>query len=330
MTFKTKCIFINMIVLFFFIPNNTFSYEINILGGGPDGTYIKIAKDIAELCSERGLRMKEHTGGSIKNIEQLLTSKHAQFAIVQYDALLFKELEIPDLKNKIKMLFPLYNEEIHVIARADSDIKNLSDFSGKRINMEKKDTGHWVTSYILKKHLGLDFEEYHMKTYLALDKIRKRELDGCIAVYGQPAPLLAGLNSEWSKNIKLVSLPVDIYVDTIFKGGTYPWQTSDVHTKATKAVLVTYNYFKTPYPKNSKHKRFNHYYDNMQRVLQIVKDNLAYLRSNKHKKWNEINPFQRFEGIQWPYHQEAEKILFSKGEEPEIDSLERQLEYLNN
>jgi len=43
-----------------------------------------------------------------------------------------------NLADKIKMIFPLYNEEIHIIVRKDREINSVKDLRGKKVNMDKR------------------------------------------------------------------------------------------------------------------------------------------------------------------------------------------------
>jgi len=280
---------------------------IGLLSGSVDGTYIKIARDIKEV-SKQEMNIKVQTGGSLGNINKLLTDRHSQFAIVQYDALLYKR-DIQgnsNLGDKIKMIFPLYNEEIHIIVRRDSHIYSVKDLNGKRVNTDKRMSGSWVTAQMVKNIHGLDWREYHFLPNKALVKLTENKLDAFIYVVGKPAPILSKLPISSKNVIKLISPEIDeYYVSTKFEKGIYPWVDKEVKTNATKALLITYNY-----NRDSKNRRFQYYINNIRKLSGIINDNLSYLRAAKHPKWKEIDP-KDYDKVKWPLHKVAKDAIFS-------------------
>ncbi len=307
------------ILLFLFFSFNVPAQEkkTGLLAGSSAGTYIKIAKDIQEIA-KGAINLKVYTGGSLGNIDKVLSDRNSQFAIVQYDALLYKKAYFDDkLTNKIKMIFPLYNEEIHLIVRKDTGINSTKDLSGKRVNMDKKKSGCWVTATIIKDTLDLTWKEFNYTPAEALQKLIDEELDAFFYVVGQPAPILTGLDGSASEFIKLVPLELDeLYPSATFKANTYPWQKEQVKTNATKALLITYNY----YEGNDAPERFKTYVKNIRALINAIYSNLSYLRENKHPKWKEIDPYE-YKKVRWPLHYAAKKILLQGA--PETDKEEK-------
>ncbi len=297
-----------MIIFRLFILQSLFiSYllaeTIGLLSGSNSGTYIKIARDIAEVSKDE-MNIKVYNGGSLKNIEKVLSDKHSQFAIVQYDALLYKRdiLGKKDLSDKIKMIFPLYNEEIHIIARTDRGINSVRDLAGKKVNMDRKNSGSWVTATMIKKLHKLNWMEFNYSPKDALLKLTKGEIDAFIYVVGQPAPILSKLPKTANGIIKLIFPDVsNFYPQTKIEKNSYKWLKSNVKTNTTKALFVTYNY-----GENRKIPRFDYYLNNIKKMAKVVNNKLTYLRNNKHPKWKEINPYD-IQGVKWPVHKVVNK-----------------------
>lgn len=301
---KTKVvIFLSLLFTF-----SLFGEEIGLLAGSNSGTYIKIANDIKGV-SKNEMKIDVKTGGSLGNINKLLTDKSSQFAIVQYDALLYKRDIEGDAKldSKIKMLFPLYNEEIHIIVSKSSNINSIHDLEGKRVNTDAKSSGSWVTAEMIKSIHALTWKEYNLQPRDALIKLAENKLDAMIYVVGKPAPILVALPKESKDTIKLISPELDdYYVSTQFEKETYPWMEGEVKTNATKALLITYNY-KT----DSKVKRVQYYIKNIRKLASVINNSLGELRENHHPKWKEIDP-KDYDKVKWPLHPVARTALFEK------------------
>jgi len=313
----------NMIIFLLLSTLYLYGETIGLLSGGEKGTYIKIARDIKEI-TKKEMNIEVKAGGSLKNINKLLTDKHSQFAMVQYDALLYKKYieGINNLDDKIKMIFPLYDEEIHIIVRRDSNINSVKDLNNKRVNTDEKMTGCWVTSQMIKTMHNLNWNEYHFKPEDALKKLIKNELDAFIYTIGKPSPLLKTLPKSSKSVIKLISPEVDDkYPSAIIPKTTYSWLDEDVKTNAIKAVLITYNY-----NKNSKKKRVQYYIENIRKLSTIINNNLESLRANGHPKWKEIDP-KEYKKVKWPLHEIAkeaiEKRSLSKAEVEMLKALEK-------
>ena len=277
------------------------SESIGLLGGSNSGTYIKIARDIKEITKGK-MNIEVYNGGSLENIEKVLKDRDSQFAIVQYDALLYREKILGDrnLRNKIKMIFPLYNEEIHLIVRKDRGIYKIDDLEGKKVNMDKRNSGCWVTATMIKKFRNLEWREFNYPPKEALMKLISGDIDAFIYVVGQPAPILAKLPASSKEVIKLISPEVsNFYPETVIKKESYKWLDRDVKTNTTKALLITYNYNEKLALKLGK--RVYYYMDNIKKLSKIIYDNLSYLRANRHPKWKEINPYDT-QGVKWPIH----------------------------
>ncbi len=296
--------FFRLLILQALFVSYLFAETIGLLGGSNSGTYIKIARDIAEV-SRGEMNIKVYTGGSLGNIDKVLSDKYSQFAIVQYDALLYKRdiLGKSNLADKIKMIFPLYNEEIHIIVRKDREINSVKDLQGKKVNMDKRNSGCWVTATMIKKFHNLDWVEYNYPPKKAMLKLTSGEIDAFIYVVGKPASILAKLPKEANSVIKLIFPDVsDFYPQTKIEKNSYKWLDIDVKTNTTKAILITFNY-----DKNRKIPRFDYYLNNIEKLAGIIDKKLTYLRNNKHPKWKEINPYDT-QGVKWPVH----KVVNSK------------------
>src|SRR5690606_40862944 len=107
-------------------------FEHNIMTGGTTGTYIRIGKDIAGLGAQCGLTLKVvESAGSLENFVGVRNRRNTQFGIVQSDLLEYlktfeaNDPEVQDAVRGVRIMFPLYNEEVHVLAR--TEISSLTE-----------------------------------------------------------------------------------------------------------------------------------------------------------------------------------------------------------
>jgi TRAP transporter TAXI family solute receptor len=251
------------------------------------------------------MNLRVDTGGSLVNIDRLLRDRRAQFAIVQYDALLYKKAyNDSKLDKKLAIIFPLYNEEIHLIVNRNAGINALSDLNGKKVNTDKKNSGCWVTATIIKEAAKLTWEEHHLPPVDGIKAVIDGKLDAFIFVCGKPAPFLQILGKEASEFIKLVPLEMDaLYPSTVIKAGTYPWLNENVKTNITKALLITWNYWKNP-----NKKRFGDYVDAIREMITTVYKKLDHLKTEGHPKWKEVDPYE-YKSLKWPLHHAALQVL---------------------
>src|SRR4051794_14657597 len=107
-------------------PGRAQEYDMNIMTGGASGTYIQIGKDIAAIAAECGVTLKvNESAGSIENVMAVRDRPRTQLGIAQSDVLEYVrtfQSEDPVLARAakgIRIVFPLYDEEIHVLAKKE-------------------------------------------------------------------------------------------------------------------------------------------------------------------------------------------------------------------
>jgi TRAP-type uncharacterized transport system substrate-binding protein len=113
-------------------------FERNIMTGGPTGTYIQIGKDLAGLGAQCGLTLNVvESAGSLENFVGVRKRRNTQFGIVQSDVLEYlktyeaNDPEVQDAVRGVRIMFPLYNEEVHVLAR--KDLSGIRELEGQRV-----------------------------------------------------------------------------------------------------------------------------------------------------------------------------------------------------
>ena len=259
---------------------------VGIISGGVTGTYVRIASDLSNALDDgyehRVLALLGK--GSIRNIEDLLLLKGVDIAIVQSDVLDFylATQVFPDIENKIRYITKLYNEEVHLLAR--SGVGSVLELKGGKINFGTKGSGTFMTASIVFESLNVDVEVTTFPEPVALDKLRRGEIDGLVFVGGKPLSLLADIGAD--EGLALVTIPPDgvtgAYLPSKLTSAEYPnlvASGTEVPTVAVGAVMAAYNWDPSHY-RYTKTKRFvNEFFGSF--------DNL--MKTPYHPKWKEVD-----------------------------------------
>ena len=103
-------------------------------------------------------------------------------AIVQSDVLeyLKRQGTYKNIEKRISYIAKLYNEEFHLIAR--SEIDNLNDLAGKKVNFDVKGSGTAITATTLFDTLKVTVEPTYFDQTTALDKLKSGEIAALVYV----------------------------------------------------------------------------------------------------------------------------------------------------
>jgi TRAP transporter TAXI family solute receptor len=255
-----------------------------IMTGGPKGTYYQFGLNLQALVKPAGIDLRvDNSNGSVENIYAVYQKPNTQLGIVQSDVLAFvaKVDTNPALKRiaqKTRMVFPLYNEEIHVLGK--KDILDFDYLSGKRVAIGTEGSGNYLTSRLLFKVSGIEpAEMLTIGLEDALAQLKAGSIDAMFYIAGYPVKLFVE-NVSAEDNLHLVPILnksiLEFYPDSQIPAGTYSWQDAAVSTAAVKAVLISYD--------------FRRYHCEMVgRVAQLIYENMAWLTSNGHPKWKSVD-----------------------------------------
>ncbi|MEW9615390.1 TAXI family TRAP transporter solute-binding subunit [Shinella sp. S4-D37] len=267
-------------------------FERNIMTGGPQGTYIKIGRDIAALGAECGQTLNVlESAGSLENFVGVRNRRNTQFGIVQSDVLEYLktfEKNDPEVQKAVKgvrIMFPLYNEEIHVLAR--TDIAGLKDLAGKKVAVGKKDSGTFLTATLIMDILQVKAgARLDINPDEALPKLLSGEIDAFFYVAGAPASLFTGNAIDKAKFhlVPITEAPLlATYTPSRIEPGTYSFQDEPVDLIAVKAVMMTYDY---DIKRNAYHR------DSCKTVADfsnLIVTGLDKLKATGHPKWKTVD-----------------------------------------
>lgn len=288
------------LLLFFSAP--VFAKENNTLGmvtGPKTGTYYKFGKDIAQVGSKTAVDVDVKTSeGSIDNIKRMNSSENAALGIVQSDVLGFlarsKNPDSIKIANNLRMVFPFYNEEIHVLAR--KDIKTFSQLQGKKIAIGEDGSGSMLTAINLFSMMNLTpGEQKKIPAAQGVVMVLKGEIDAVIFVGGKPVRFFKNLedltlpeNQKYAPMLASVHfIPMDSakmleeYKPAEISQEDYGFVTQKVPTISVQAILVSSDFARG---KDKKH------CETLARLVKKIREDLPTLRQPPHHpKWKEVN-----------------------------------------
>src|SRR3982750_1578326 len=230
------------------------------------GTYFAIGADLAKLVAPSADIDLEvvATDGSAANIRLLREAPGVKFAIVQADVYQAfvdrgaqKNREAMRVIAPLRVILPLYNTEIHYIARADSELNYLHDLKNARINGGLVGSGAAFITHTLYRMMFKTPMPEQNASFLPNDQalvklITDKSIDVAVVAAGQPAPIIANMKPEAQKFIKFLKFdpshptskqPLSIYVPSVVRASSYPnILTEDFTTIAVGAFLVTYDH----------------------------------------------------------------------------------------
>src|SRR5206468_10568322 len=125
-------------------PGSGAAPEFKIVTASERGTYIVLGRDLATtVAPAAGIDLEAlPSAGSAENVRRLRFEPGVKFAIVQsdvYQAFLDQaaggNAEANKIIRPLRVIMPLYNEEIYFIVRTDSNLNYIHEIKGARINV---------------------------------------------------------------------------------------------------------------------------------------------------------------------------------------------------
>jgi uncharacterized protein len=231
--------------------------ELNVATGGPQGTYHAFFVDIKRLCGDKVDLVEVPSKGGDDNLDKLV-NKEADLGFVQTDTLRFVSMKNPAVNEAdIQTLFPLYNEEVHLIAKGASKTSggvSIGSFNigGKAVVVTKLEdlagmkVGAWggsvttASAINLFGNIGMVVVPYTMEKPADAAKaaLDKGEIDVILAVGGQPLAFAKALNPAYRllEISPSASVKMSFYVPAKLN---YSNMNSSVATIAAQSYLVT-------------------------------------------------------------------------------------------
>ncbi|MBU1359145.1 MAG: TAXI family TRAP transporter solute-binding subunit [Gammaproteobacteria bacterium] len=304
-------------------PAPTDAAQYKIVTASPTGTYIQIGRDLAKWVAEPagvGLDVLE-SKGSAENVRRMRFEPGVKLALVQSDvfqAFLDEakagNAEAGKIIRPLRLIMPLYDEEIYFVARADSPLNAIHEIKGKKIGVGPIGSGTALSARTLYQLMFGEPLPPENARYLSNEEALaqltvEKSIDVAIIVAGQPAKLFVDMKPEARKFIKMLKLDEaapetakarKTYFPATIRAASYPsWLADDVPTLTVKAYLVTYDY------------GLQSTVSQLNRFAESLCTNFDKLRANGHPKWKQVKLELPPLGRDWRYYAPMEKRLRS-------------------
>ncbi len=269
------------------LANQLNANTVSLMTGSFGSTYAQVGADLASVLDNgTSLRILPVMGrGSVQAVSDILLLRGVDAGIVRKDTLSYLDRKdfAKDIRNQFVYVAKMFNEEMHVLA--PRSITNMRDLDGKTVVVDLPDSSTFVTAINVFDRLGIRPHLIYQEPRLAVDMLRKGEVDAIVAIEGKP---LQWLNQINDRNLHLV--PVDYakplqeeYLPSKLSSADYPNLVADggsVETIAAEAVLASYNWA----PNSDRYRRLALLVDTMfDKVGQLQ-------RPPFHPKWKELAP----------------------------------------
>lgn len=274
--------------------------DYKIVTASERGTYIKIGRDLAEFVAPSAdIKLDAvPSAGSAENVRRLRYEPGVKLALVQSDVYQ-SYLDMAAGGNTtagamirpLRVIMPLYNEEIYFIVRADSERNFVHEIQHAKMNAGELGSGTALTSATLYRLMFgqamADANTSYLSNEEALAKlVTDKTLDVVAVVGGQPTKLLVDMKPESRQLIKLLKFDpnhpssktaLKTYFSATVRASSYPnLLTEDLPGLAVKAFLVTYDF------------QLKDTADHLRQMARSLCQNFSTLQEKGHPKWREV------------------------------------------
>jgi uncharacterized protein len=258
--------------------------ELGLITGAENGTYHQFGHDLRRLVKPSGINVTVHpSNGAVDNVFAVSQRRGIQLGIVQSDVLAFvadqaASAAVSRVARNVRMVFPLYDEEVHVLGRRE--ITDFDQLAGKRVAIGREGSGTYLTARLLFKRADIvPGELVPLDAGEALGHLKAGRLDALVYVAGTPVGLL---RHQVKAADGLALIPItsprirDAYAGVEIPADVYDWQVTPVRTVAVKAVLISYDLPDAEC-------------ESIGRFAQQVAGGMDWLVKNGHPKWKQVD-----------------------------------------
>ncbi len=275
---------------------------VGIVTGDIDSTAIRVASDLSRLLDNgNNLRIIPIVGkGSFQNINDLLTLKAIDIAILQSDVMahVLKTNKLPGIQTRMQYIAKLYSEEFHVVSRMQFTC--LQDLNGRRVNFGPKDSGMAITAEAVFEASKVAVSAQYFDHDDAVERLKRGEIDALIYVGGKPSRAFEKLSHKdhvHFLDVEYLSGLQGTYLPAIITSDDYPnlvAPNESVATIGVSSVMAVHNW-----PPQSERFRV------MTRFAEKFLAEADNLKAGKFSpKWREVNVRAPVKG--WQRFQPAE------------------------
>lgn len=204
--------------------------EYRIAAGGSNGIYYAYGSQLADQLSDRldVTVVADQTAGSVDNLLRV-SSGRALLGFAQGDAAADAATGVGAFDQPLPVLAVarLYDEYVHVVVRADSDIESLQDLTGRTMSLGAENSGvHVIAERVLDAaEVELSsIQDPRLDLNSSIHAMEQGEIDGFFWVGGIPTPGIA----ELAEALPLRLLPIESsWVSAVNERYSHSYRTSD-------------------------------------------------------------------------------------------------------
>ncbi len=200
--------------------------------GGSDGSYFPVGTVIAKAINERSASqhkdnplvvVPQRSSGSVLNIldidRGLLELGLAQADVISLAYLGKGQFKGNEMAGNLTTIGTLFQESVHLVVDADSDIQSVADLAGKRVAIDELGSGTQVDAELILAAAGLapaDIKPVYLKPVDAIERMRYDMLDAIFIVSAHPVSgverlVKDGIGRVVPMNEELIQSIVDEY-----------------------------------------------------------------------------------------------------------------------
>lgn len=230
--------------------------DFKVATGGAKGTYSSMFGEMKKTCPSSELNLIEvNTTGSNDNLN-MLAGNQVNAVFTQTDVLFFRS-QVDDM-SKVRTLFALHPEEVHVISATAGKLEgstfgiggtrtvftDVQQLVGRTVAAAG---GAITTANVIRLQGKVDFNVLQMQSNeQALAAVAGGQADAAILVGGAPLPLVEALGSDMQ--LMFFSPDLQTRLGNVYRPARLSYQkmgAAGVNTVATDALFVSREY-KTP------------------------------------------------------------------------------------
>lgn len=248
-----KFLVILLVLTLVLVSANAFAVKrFRIATAGTSGSLYPMGVLMAETINKHLPEFKasaESSAGSLANIRNLSLGK-VEWGIAQNDIAWFAYNGLGPFKGKkitqLRSLFGTLSGWLQIFVPANSDIKSIKDFKGKRVSVGAAGSGGEIDARLILEYYGItykDIKPFFLREKDAVAALKDGTIDAMIATHPLKSAAFRDLTTSF--NVRMISLDDDnlykkfpFFNKNVIPAGTY----RGVDYPVTTASIVVFMY----------------------------------------------------------------------------------------
>ena len=227
---------------------------LSIATGGTGGVYYLIGAGIAKLMSKYAPDIEatsETTAAGVENT-RLLGTKKAEVALIDETTLRSTLAKTPAIKiENFQAVFSGHPMFAHIFVPAESPIKDIPDFKGKKVAVGAPGSGNEVGAKTITEEYGLaykDFKPLWLSFSEQVNAFKDRSLDAGIITAGVPTSAIIDLTttvpvrflSLTDAKMKAIEAKNPAFFPNLLPANTYKGQTTAIKGMGSSGTITVH------------------------------------------------------------------------------------------